>query len=479
MNISIEQKLEGMGNPKVCDPNTLRDFAKMFLAHKERGKDFIETAIHCLEYASRLNPNNEDIFIDLANAYIENNQFDRASDIAKLLLSMNKAADKAHALLGSLYLSQGEKTKAKRHLEEALILTEYTNLNYLRNYFFTEELNETEREYLLDHLLNLVQTNHYEESKKGELYYLIAEIYNKKSDYAQAVYYWEEGAELIRNSIKEENINLIFEYLKACIKSLSEENFQFLDQYRETKFFNLQDSEPKLIIIVGLPRTGSTLIQQLLLTHNDVSSVGESNYFAQALVNELKQDLREIFSNIKKISNENLINIKNTYLNLVNSSSKVIIDKTLSNFLYVPIIQTCFPEAKIIFTDRDWEETRFSCFTQYFTDNQVIFSYSFTELNKYQDLYQKILSKLKNSKVFFIEEYKYEDLVNNPELLSQKIFSLADLKWTTQALEFHKNKKTVLTASLTQVRKPIYKSSLKKWDRYKSFFKKEEEHDIK
>ena len=131
MNILEDKTLAQLTSLKPIgfDPKALREFAKIFLAHKEQGKDFLKTAIHCLEYASRLDPKDENVLIDLVHAYIENNQIDQAIEVAKLLLKINTISDKGHALLGSLYLSQGEKSKAKLSLEKALVLDNYKNIN--------------------------------------------------------------------------------------------------------------------------------------------------------------------------------------------------------------------------------------------------------------------------------------------------------------------------------------------------------------
>lgn len=459
------------------NPLLLREFAKLFLKHHKQSKDFTQTAIHCLKYATQTNPSDENVLIDLVNAYLQTNDFSQAIDSANLLLNVNKHSHQAHALLGSIYLSLGRAIEAKSHLEIANKLSNYQNINYLRNYLATEQLSKEELGEALKSILNLLQCVQINSPQYGELNYLAAQIFNKNTDYKQAVIHWSKGAEALHKSL-DSKIKLIFEYLEAALNSFSQEDLEHLKKISLSNQYdklNL-DQNPRLIFIVGLPRTGSTLVEQMFLTRGGAETVGESNYFAEALVNELNQDLREILPNLKKISPENIINIRKKYFEFTQSNSQIIIDKTLSNFLYLPIIKACFPEAKIIVTERDWEETRFSCFTQYFTEEQVAFSYSFSDLNRYNKLYEMILNKFESQTEFLRSQY--EDLVCEPELSTEKIFQFACLDWDTDVLNFHKNSSAVLTASMTQVKKPLYKSSLKKWELYKALFKAEINHSL-
>jgi hypothetical protein len=459
------------------NPLLLREFAKLFLKHHKQSKDFTQTAIHCLKYATQTNPSDENVLIDLVNAYLQTNDFSQAIDSANLLLNVNKHSHQAHALLGSIYLSLGRAIEAKSHLEIANKLSNYQNINYLRNYLATEQLSKEELGEALKIILNLLQCVQINSQEYGELNYLAAQIFNKNTDYKQAVIHWSKGAEAVHKSL-DSKIKLVFEYLKAALNSFSQEDLEHLKKISLSNQYdklNL-DQNPRLIFIVGLPRTGSTLVEQMFLTRGGTETVGESNYFAEALVNELNQDLREILPNLKKLSPENIINIRKKYFEFTQSNAQIIIDKTLSNFLYLPIIKACFPEAKIIVTERDWEETRFSCFTQYFTEEQVAFSYSFSDLNQYNQIYEMILNNFED-KIEFLRS-QYEDLVCEPELSTEKIFQFACLDWDTDVLNFHKNSSAVLTASMTQVKKPLYKSSLKKWELYKALFEAEINHSL-
>jgi tetratricopeptide (TPR) repeat protein len=453
------------------NPNLLFQFAKIFLKYGDTGTEFIGTAIHCLELAYKLSQDDASIIFELSNAYLENNQFNKAEDLLKLFLDRNPQSAHANALLGSIYLSTGNLDFAKLHLKKANELSSYQNINYLRNYIATEQLNTEELEFNLKQLLILLKNPKLSTKHKGELHYLIADIFNKNVNYQKAVEHWISGAKFMKKNFENLHIETIFKYLKSALKNFSNENLILLKQLQknlETKIVQNDEAETQVIFIVGLPRTGSTLIEQMLLTQMFTTSVGESNYFAKALVNEFKQDLTEIFANLNTLTDLKIENIKKTYLTLCQTDSQIIIDKTLSNFMYIPIIKTVLPNAKIIVTERNWEETRFSCFTQCFTDEQVAFSYSFDDLDKYKNLYEDILLKFEPHIEFF--RIAYEDLVCEAELNTQKIFEFLNWNWNHDILNFHKSQKPVRTASITQVKKPLYKSSLKKWPRYKPFF---------
>ena len=157
------------------------------------------------------------------------------------------------------------------------------------------------------------------------------------------------------------------------------------------------------------------------------------------------------------------------YLKTVSGYSKTakrVTDKLLTNYYFVGFIHTLFPKAKIIHTMRNPGDACWSCYTKLFKDDMP-HSYDLRELGRYYIKYDEIMAhwrKILPPGVML--EVKYEDVVNDPETKAREMIAFCGLEWDPQCLKFHESDRPVKTASVSQIRKPIYKSSVARWPRY-------------
>ena len=226
-----------------------------------------------------------------------------------------------------------------------------------------------------------------------------------------------------------------------------------------------------MLFIIGMPRSGSTLVEQIISSHDDVYGAGEVKYLSQAL-----HGLRDRFPSLSRfpamageLNEKQFKLLGDSYEKAIfknSGSAKVVTDKLLTNYFFVGLIHLLFPKAKFINTRRDPVDTCLSGFTKLFKDDMP-HSYDLGELGRYYRQYDALMKHWE--KVLppgVLKVVNYEDVVANTEKEAKGIIEFIGLEWDDKLLEFHKSSRPVKTASVAQVRKPIYKSSVQRWKKY-------------
>jgi tetratricopeptide (TPR) repeat protein len=228
------------------------------------------------------------------------------------------------------------------------------------------------------------------------------------------------------------------------------------------------------VFIIGMPRSGSTLVEQILASHPQVFGGGELIYFNKALANlgttknssqsspELVLSVRD--GEFRQLGESYLAEIKG----LAPDAARIV-DKTLSNYVYAGLIHLALPNAAIIHTLRDPVDTCISCFSKLFTKEQN-YTYNLAELGRYYRHYQAAMAHwhrvLPPGRIL---DVPYEDVVVDLEGQARRIIAHCGLDWDNRCLSFYKTDRPVRTASATQVRQPIYSSAVGRWRVYEKF----------
>ncbi|HBR67860.1 MAG TPA: sulfotransferase [Rhodospirillaceae bacterium] len=216
------------------------------------------------------------------------------------------------------------------------------------------------------------------------------------------------------------------------------------------------DSEAP-IFIVGMPRSGSTLTEQIISSHPQVFGAGEL------------PTLGKVHKLVALEGEEDTLKLANMYLNLAHGENgkkyKRITDKMPANYMYIGFIHCLFPNAKIIHTRRDAIDTCLSCYKQNFARGQY-WSYNLEELAAAYKRYEGLMEYWREILPGRFLEIDYEETVNDLEAQARRLIDYIGLEWDDACLQPHKQKRTVLTASKAQVTKPVYKTSVEKWRRY-------------
>ena len=227
----------------------------------------------------------------------------------------------------------------------------------------------------------------------------------------------------------------------------------------------------RLVFIVGMPRSGSTLVEQILASHPDVYGAGEVKYLSRALGSF--RDRFPMFpgypDTIAKMTGPHYEILANSYINdFLPPAGNALraTDKLLTNYYFVGLINILFPNAKIINTLRDPVDTCLSGFTKLFKDDMP-HSYDLGELGRYYRLYAELMRHWQAVlPEGVMTSVVYEDVVADTEGAARKLVDFIGLPWNDACLSFHKSDRPVKTASVAQVRKPIYKSSVERWRKY-------------
>jgi len=223
------------------------------------------------------------------------------------------------------------------------------------------------------------------------------------------------------------------------------------------------------IFIVGMPRSGTTLVEQILACHSNVTAMGELDYLRSAVWGVNKKMMGTAFpANVLTLDPEDLKNIANWYLGRIKvEQGQYFTDKLPLNFLLIGMIRLLFPEAKIIHCRRDPIDTCLACYRQYFSGS-LNFTYSLNELGRYWLAYDKLMRHWHQVLPGFVYDVHYEALVTDMDGEVLKLLQFCGLDWEAQCLQPHKAKRSIRTASVTQVRQPVYQSSIAKWRRYEA-----------
>jgi tetratricopeptide (TPR) repeat protein len=223
------------------------------------------------------------------------------------------------------------------------------------------------------------------------------------------------------------------------------------------------------IFIVGMPRTGTTLVERILGSHSQVFAAGELNNFAEsltALVLPMKPGSRSEF-----ISSSAVVNSTELGRDYVNSTRPLtghtphFIDKLPLNFLYCGLIHRALPQARMVHLRRNPMDTCFAIYKTLFKQAYP-FSYDLDELGNYFLAYRALMEHWHQVMPGQILDVDYETLVAQPEAQIRRLLEFCELSWEDACLAFHQNQAPSMTASLAQVRQPVYSSSIGKWHHY-------------
>ncbi len=220
------------------------------------------------------------------------------------------------------------------------------------------------------------------------------------------------------------------------------------------------------VFIVGMLRSGSTLIEQILASHPSIYGAGEL-----AIYDEIAKKAEKLFRNSTNEKAPMLVlrELGQEYLDRVwklAPKARYITDKMLGNYQYLGLIHLMLPNAKIIHSVRDPMDTCFSCYTVRFTFKNE-YSYDLGTMGRHYLCYRKLMKHWHNVlPPGRILDVRYEDNIADPEREARRMLDYLGLPWDPACLNFYENKRAIRTASVTQVRKPIYSSSVSRWKHF-------------
>ncbi len=293
------------------------------------------------------------------------------------------------------------------------------------------------------------------------LSFALGKAFEDIGDYQQAFSHFKTGNALHRKS---------FTYSKAGIDSLFADITQTFDAELFSKFSGSGYPDRTPIFILGMPRSGTSLTEQILSSHADVVGAGElslMNRVAGELVNNPEAPVfGEVMGDIPLAEFSGIGRKYIEQLRSYSQSSRFITDKMPGNMLYIGLIKLILPNAKVIHCRRSAPDTCLSIFKTSFSSGGLQFAYDLEELGQYYNHYRKLMAHWHKVLPGFVYDLEYEALIADQRGQTEKLLQWCDLEWSDDCMNFFRTKRTVSTASITQVRRPVYSSSVQLWRKY-------------
>ncbi len=393
---------------------------------KKDNRDF-KKAINYFNKILETDKNNIIVHFNLSLCYQDLRDYKKSIEHARAINKINPSYTKADKILSSIY---NYKNEGKDHLNEMI-----NKANKLK-------LNSEEKIPLYFSLGKAYEDlENYEESFKN---YKLANdngLINKSYDIEQ------DKKDL-------QNITEIFNK-----KKILELNFK-------------QKPSKQIIFICGMPRSGSTLLEQIISTHSKIDNMGETDFFQKTFKKFFDLDSENSIDKIQDYTQKQNNIIFEDYLEQTKRlklTNNIYTDKSLLNFKYIGFIKIFFPNSKIIITSRNFKNNLLSIFKNNLP--AVKWTYNIELVKQYHSIFLKYVDFWKEKFGDALITVEYEDLVKNTEQVSKKITDFCELQWEPNLLNYHKeNTAPIKTASVNQADKPIYKKSLDKFSKFEKFF---------
>ena len=430
----------------------------------------LEDSYKNLKKIIKKNPNYSKAYNNISTYYFEK------GNIEKSIINAQKAMDcsKEEKDLPDIYNNIGNCHKALGELDKSII-------SYKKSLEFVNAPAESfmQLAYLNkipvnDPMIKKMENQKYQNitlKDKATIGFGLYRVYEDNGDYKKAFLNLKEANLIYKNINNPIDIKRLENDYNIKKEIYSHKNFS---NYNTVGF---NSNIP--IFIVGMPRSGTSLLEQILSNHSKISGAGELTRISelksriittrQELTSE--NGLRTYYNEklIKKINSKDRVELGKEYVkflkNYLGKGKKHVIDKMPGNFLNIGFIKLILPKAKIINIVRNPMDNCFSLYSLRFHRGHE-FSYDLESLANYYNLYQELMDFWSQEFVNDIYNIQYENLVENIENETKKILNHCNLNFEENCINFHKNKRTVLTASDVQVRKKINSSSINKWKKY-------------
>jgi tetratricopeptide (TPR) repeat protein len=492
---------------QILDQQPRHPEAHYLLAMIALQRNLISKAIALLQAATRLKPEEGRYWTQLTRAYSQANNFNGTQQALQRTLELDPTDAMSVDTLGVLLSRLGNHPQAEDYFQRSL-QRQPDNTDYLYNlatslringkldqavkYYFklyrlqadryeiypaiaelaaTEQCPQLQEEFeqaftLLDHQ-NTVTASPESVNNQLRVSHGLARLFERQNKATAALDTLIKG-----NRLKRQALNYSSEYdssLFEAIKTICNQDF-----YPSNSDYSSDSSRP--IFIIGMPRSGTTLLERIISSHTQVSSAGELQEFPTSFKRLSGSNTASILDldTLLAAKQINFSELGGRYLSLTKSRSGEklhFIDKMPLNFLYAGFIHKALPNAKIICLRRNPMDTVVSNFRQLFATKFSYYNYAYDleDIARYYLLFDKLISHWRQTlpSSHFCEVH-YESLVDDTEQQAQQIIKFLNLPWQQQCLDFHNNEAPVATASAIQVRQPIYRSSLGRWKKLES-----------
>ena len=448
---SLSRAIISYKNAIQIKPNYPEAHNNLGTALKEDGQ--LEAAIESYEWAIAYKPDFAESHNNLGNALIDSGNLDGAIKSYEKAIASNSKYAEPYNNLGNAFKQLGQLDEAIKNYEMALMINpkfveSHLELSRIKKYKQNEPQIVNMQSMLAEESLSLIN--------RIGINFALAHVNEGLENQDDQFKFLNEA-----NSLRKKELNYSFDKDQKLFSNIRD---SFKSPYKLGKKSLFIPTAIKPIFVVGMPRSGTSLVEQIIDSHHDAYGAGE--------LNTINKFIFPLLSKHSNVSEKDLLSLRQNYLDylsILNIPERIIIDKMPLNFRYIGFILSAFPEAKIVHLKRDAMATCWSIYKYYFNGNE--YSYNLKDLANYYLLYQDLMDFWYQLFPNNIYDISYEELTINQEEETRKVLKFCELDWDEDCLNFHNNGRAVKTTSTFQVRQKIYQGSSEAWKKHKAYLK--------
>jgi len=412
--------------------------------------------------ALAIDPASIEAQMNLADSYQLAGDIDRAARTYRRVIAGHKHFVIAKYLLANILKSQGKLEEASDYYSQ--VMTQQPDYTQAHFTFSGIHKYKDSSDPHIAAMLDLYRKADLGNEGRTHLAFALAKAFEDLGDYAQAFEYMKAG-----NEYRGEEFDYDIESDKALIDNI-------IATFNRDAISQLQidaENSNRPIFIVGMLRSGTSLVEKIISSHTDVYGAGELEYmFALGTSNFLGGVNNFEFQPLNSYATRVYETVGKTYLEqiaLLNNQAARVTDKMPFNMMMIGLIKIALPNAKIIHCVRDARDTCLSIYKQNFTTGNYRFAYDLKTVAQFHNQYRKLMRHWHETMPGAIYDISYESLTQNPETEIRELLKACDLEFQDRCLTFERTEAVVKTASFFQVRQPMYTSSVRLWEKYREF----------
>ena len=424
-----------------------------------------QAALSAADNAVRIGPDFAAAWFQKGTALLDVDRTDEAVDSFRRALDLGHPAAIVWRSMGHAFQYSGDTANSIECLEKSLQAEPLQSSVYFRlanlvasgNYTFNDDQRRTMHE--------LVSSEKTPPKSLGYVHFALARDLESRGEYTSAFSHHRQANEFYCKFLTDEKR---VQPEQHSFQETIDRQIHLFDENRFQQQRDANQASPVPIFVVGMPRSGTTLLTQMLAKHPDIASAGERTEIP-SLVFRRQQD-KDKGAVLELLDSAWCDDAAESYLRVLRSFSsetKFVIDKLPENFKYLGYIACLFPDAKIIHCRRDPRDVCVSAYCQLFESSQLqMDSADLGLLGRNYRHYLRIMRHWRKVLPIKMHEVSYEELVEDAGGELRRLHDYLDLPWSEECLHFHEQKASVRTASALQVRNPLNRKSIGRWKRY-------------
>ena len=423
----------------------------MGVALQDKGE--VDAAIDSYKQALKIKPDYADAHNNMGNALKDKGEVDAAIDSYKQALKIKPDYSEAHYNMGNALQDKGELDAAIDSYKQALKINPdyaeaHRNLSTITTYTADDDQ--------LHEMQLLIRDTALSDDARCHLNFALAKAHEDLNEPNKVFAHLSEG-----NALRKKLLGYTIQQDQNLFSNLKKAQPSIL-KYALNPVLN--DNGPVPVFILGMPRSGTTLVEQIISSHSDVTAAGE--------LSEINRYGGSLAQGTNTVTEEALSQFRQNYLRELTKRSDgkhLVTDKMPQNFTYIALICAAFPEAQIIHVQRDAAATCWSNYKHYFSAKDLGYSYDLKDVTAYYELYSDLMQFWQESYSDRIYNLNYENLTTDQDVETRNLIRHLNLEWEDACLSPQDNKRAVRTASQQQVRKKVYQGSSQQWRKYEPF----------